>query len=249
MPLLLIDLDNTLIDRTEAFRRWAQRYVDDIEASEADADWLSSVERDGYTPRIEVAEAMRTRWGIEASIEEIVEDLLLGHLVDIELDKEVVAALDRATRLGWHPVVVTNGTTRQQELKLGRTGLDQHVRGWVISEAVGVSKPHQRIFALAGELAGLPLQGGWMIGDHPLADVGGGHAAGLSTVWLRRGRTWPSASPQPTCIADSFPQAIDLVLTGGEALETCESDGTTGEVRTDTADGALEVAFSAIPEG
>ncbi|MER5627063.1 HAD hydrolase-like protein [Streptosporangium sp. NPDC002544] len=30
--------------------------------------------------------------------------------------------------------------------------------------------------------------GGWMVGDHLVADIGGGRAAGLRTAWVDRGR-------------------------------------------------------------
>lgn len=40
--LLLVDLDNTLIDRTAAFRRWAHRRL-----PASDADWLLTVDADG----------------------------------------------------------------------------------------------------------------------------------------------------------------------------------------------------------
>jgi putative hydrolase of the HAD superfamily len=129
-----------------------------------------------------------------------------------QLDAEVITGLTRASAAGWKTIVVTNGPTRQQEQKLRNTGLDRHVDGWVISEAVGVRKPDQRIFQAAADQAGLPLDGGWMLGDHPRADVGGGLEAGLSTGWIRRGRTWPVLRYQPTISADSFPEAISLML-------------------------------------
>jgi putative hydrolase of the HAD superfamily len=210
MTLLLVDLDNTLIDRTAAFRRWAHRRL-----PASDADWLLTVDADGYTPRARVAEAMRERLGLTTPTADLVEELLLGHLPDIEVDPAVPAALVRAAGHGWVPVVVTNGTVRQQELKLRGTGLDRLVAGWVVSEAVGVGKPDPRIFAAAREVAGIADSGGWMVGDHPTADIGGGAAAGLSTAWLHRGRAWPEATFRPTAVAGDFAQAVDLVIASG----------------------------------
>jgi len=215
VPLLLVDLDNTLIDRTAAFRRWAGRHL-----PAEDVDWLLTVEADGYLPRAQVAEAMRARLGLTRSTADLVEDLLLGHLAEIEVDPAVPAALRRAAAAGWVPVVVTNGTVRQQELKLRGTGLDKLVAGWVISEAVGVGKPDPRIFAAAREAAGIPSAGGWMVGDHPASDIGGGSAAGLSTVWLHRGRPWPESTYHPTGIAGDFAQAVDFVMAAGRRAVT-----------------------------
>jgi putative hydrolase of the HAD superfamily len=78
----------------------------------------------------------------------------------------------------------------------------------VVSEGAGVRKPDRRIFELAAELARQPLTG-WMIGDHPEYDIGGGVAAGLRTGWLPRGRVWPEALPyRPTLIAEDCASAI-----------------------------------------
>jgi putative hydrolase of the HAD superfamily len=212
VPLLLTDLDNTLIDRTGAFRRWAERYVAGIGGDPAEVDWLLTADDDGFAPRSEVATAMRRRWDLTESADEVTELLLFGHLDYIQLDAEVITGLSRAAAAGWPAIVVTNGQVRQQEQKLRTAGLDRHVAGWVISEAAGFRKPDERIFQAASDLAGRPLEGGWMIGDHPRADIGGGIAAGLSTGWIRRGRSWQVLRYQPTVIADSFAEAVDLIF-------------------------------------
>jgi putative hydrolase of the HAD superfamily len=200
VPLLLTDLDNTLIDRTGAFGRWAERYVAGIGGGPSDVDWLLAADDDGFAPRSEVATAMRDRWALADSADALT---------------EVITGLSRAAAAGWSAIVVTNGQVRQQEQKLRHTGLDRHVAGWVISEAAGFRKPDQRIFQAAGELAGMPLDGGWMLGDHPRADIGGGIGAGLSTGWIRRGRSWPVLRYQPTVSADSFAEAVDLMFATG----------------------------------
>jgi putative hydrolase of the HAD superfamily len=45
VPLLLADLDNTLIDRAGAFSRWAWEFTAARAGSEADAHWLVAAER------------------------------------------------------------------------------------------------------------------------------------------------------------------------------------------------------------
>lgn len=44
-------------------------------------------------------------------------------------------------------------------------------------------------------------------------DIGGGHAAGLRTIWLRRGRTWDPSLPPPDGIVDSLLDVLPVVLT------------------------------------
>lgn len=35
-------------------------------------------------------------------------------------------------------------------------------------------------------------EGGWMVGDNLIADIGDGSNAGLNTIWIDRG-TWPDS--------------------------------------------------------
>jgi putative hydrolase of the HAD superfamily len=205
--LLLIDLDNTLIDRSGAFARWAAQWAPAHGGGPADVDWLIATDNDGYEPRERFAARIGERFRQPA--EQVLGELRAGMVEQLLPDPEVAAALGEAVASGWSPVVVTNGSVRQQEAKLRRTGLDGLVAGWVISEGAGVRKPDRRIFELAAELAGLPLTGGWMIGDHAEYDIGGGAAAGLRTGWLPRGRDWPTGLPyRPTLIAEDCASAI-----------------------------------------
>jgi len=208
--LLLIDLDNTLVDRSAAFRRWSERWAPAHGGTADDVDWLRTTDNDGYEPRERFAERIAERFRLEADA--VLSQLRTGMVDQIELDPQVGRALGEAVAAGWSPVVVTNGSVRQQEAKLRHTGLDHLVAGWVISEGAGVRKPDRRIFELAAELVHLPLTG-WMIGDNAELDIGGGAAAGLATIWLPRGRTWPAGLPyRPTRTAADCAGAIREVL-------------------------------------
>lgn len=213
MPLLLLDLDNTLVDRASAVRRWAQGFVADVGAGPQDVEWLVERDGDGLTRREILARAIAERFGLDHAAEEaVLEELHLGLVEHMVLEPAVAAGLEEARDAGWVPVVVTNGTERQQERKIRLLGLDHLVSGWVVSEAVGVRKPDPRIFRLAAERVGLELVGGWMVGDHPVADIAGGQAAGLATCWLRRGRTWAQDGHEPTAQVDDCPAALAHVI-------------------------------------
>jgi putative hydrolase of the HAD superfamily len=208
--LLLIDLDNTLVDRSAAFGRWSAEWAPAHGGGPADVDWLIATDNDGYEPRERFAGRIGERFGVPAG--GVLAELRAGMVDRLELDPEVGRALTEAVAAGWSPVVVTNGSVRQQEAKLRHTGLDRLVAGWVISEGAGVRKPDRRIFELAAALVGEPLTG-WMIGDNAEYDVGGGAAVGLDTVWLPRGKAWPEALPyRPTRVADDCAAAIVAIV-------------------------------------
>jgi putative hydrolase of the HAD superfamily len=214
MPLLLLDLDNTLIDREAAYRRWAATYAARLGRPPTEADWLVAMDRDGYEKRERLAELICLRYGLGSDRQaDVVDELRRGLIEHLEPDAAVPAAIDQARAAGWIPVVVTHGNVAQQERKLHRAGLALHVAGWVISEGVGVRKPDPKIFQLAAAKVGQELVGAWMIGDSAEHDIGGAHKAGLPSVWLHRGRTWELPKYAPTFIADNFAGAIEAVLT------------------------------------
>jgi putative hydrolase of the HAD superfamily len=211
--LLLLDLDNTLVDRAAAFQRWATGYVGGLGRPSTDIDWLVAEDADGYRSREDVGASVAERFGLDASARSAIVDVLRAGLVEeMSLDPAVASALGRARSAGWTLIAVTNGTVNQQERKIRHLGLDGHLDGWVISEGAGVKKPDERIYQMAAELAGLPLFDAWMVGDHPSADVFGAHRLGVNTCWLRRGRVWSETTYAPTIQADDCASAVALVL-------------------------------------
>jgi putative hydrolase of the HAD superfamily len=214
VPLLLLDLDNTLLDRAGPFRRWGERFLDGIGAPATDIDWLVSLDADGLTDRWDLADAIRDRYALRIPSIDLVEELHDGVVADTRLDPLVACALRIADDAGWVPVVVCNGTVRLEDAKIRRTGLDRYVADWVISEEAGVSKPNPRIFALAAQRVRMPLRGAWVIGDGPEADIGGAAAVGLPSVWLHRGRTWSDTRFAPSRTVDGLIAAVATVLAG-----------------------------------
>lgn len=215
MPLLLLSLDNTLLDRAGAFRAWAKGFLAEIGAPDYDVDWLDSVDADGMTPTWDLADAIRNRYRLRVPAIDIVEAVREGLLAHLRLDPLVGFALRIASQAGWAPVVVTNGETRTQEEKLRRTGLIDQVVAYVISEEAGVRKPNPRIFSIAAERAGRRIGGAWLIGDSPEVDIGGAQAAGIPSAWVRRGRPWHEPRFVPTRMCDGVIEALAVVLEAG----------------------------------
>lgn len=81
--------------------------------------------------------------------------------------------------------IITNGFTELQQERLERTGLKHHFEFIVISEEVGVAKPHPGIFDHALSIMGHPeRERVLMVGDNPDSDILGGMNAGFHTCWL-----------------------------------------------------------------
>ncbi|GHA51110.1 hypothetical protein GCM10010372_58840 [Streptomyces tauricus] len=223
MPLLMLDLDNTLVDRDAAFREAASAFLTDHRLPVDDLAWLMSVDGSGYTPRDEVARAMAARYGAAVSAASVRDLLDRGAADRVVLAEAVRAALVAAVDAGWTCVIVTNGRVGQQETKIRRTGLDRIVHGWVISEAVGCKKPAPEIFRAAAAVAGPSqdgtslneawLHGAWLIGDSPHADIGGASALdGVRSVWVSAGRPWTDTTCRPTHITADTASALTYVV-------------------------------------
>ncbi|MET7689840.1 HAD-IA family hydrolase [Streptomyces sp. NPDC005483] len=204
MRLLMIDLDNTLVDRDAAFRAAASAFLAEHRLPAGDLDWLLTVDASGHTPRREVATALSERYGgIDAR-----DFLDRGAAGRVTLSDPVRETLVAALADGWSCVIVTNGRTVQQETKIRNTGLDRLVNGWVISEAVGHRKPSPEIFHAAATVADAPLDGSWMIGDSAAADIRGAQGVGARSVWVSAGRPWTERDYQPTLTSPDTASAI-----------------------------------------
>lgn len=215
MPLLFVDLDNTLSDRAASLRRWAADYLTERfgSASTEMIEAMVVADGDGISSKVEAAAAFAEVLGLDAAEQaEIIKVMRVGTLARLEPTPGINEALDRARSAGFLPFIVTNGNVSQQEGKIARLGLAGHVAGMVVSEGCGYTKPDPRIFEVAAETAGGTLAGAWMVGDAAQTDVAGARAAGIDSVWLSRGREYPDDQPRPSLIAASFAEAVDLIL-------------------------------------
>jgi putative hydrolase of the HAD superfamily len=210
--LLMLDLDNTLVDRNAAFRLVVVDLLAEHGLPLAEADWVMAVDRDGFAPREEVLRAMTARFGASLP-EDRIRDLLDGGAASrVELDQPTRSALEAARADGWRLAIVTNGRVLQQEKKIRRTGLDALVDGWVVSEGVGHRKPEPEIFHAAARAVGTDLSAAWMVGDSASADIAGAAGLGLPNVWVSNGREWAEATFAPTHLAPTGADAIRHVL-------------------------------------
>ncbi|MFF4449509.1 HAD family hydrolase [Streptomyces sp. NPDC001502] len=213
--LLMLDLDNTLIDRDAAFRSSCSAALAQHRLPAAEVEWLMAADASGYTPRETLARAMSERYGPRIPEKAVATLLADGGADRVTLPPATREALTRAAAVGWHSVIVTNGRTKQQETKIRNSGLDALVHGWVISESVGHKKPAPEIFRAAAALAGAGLESAWMIGDSPAADIAGAHALSVRSVWVSPDRPWRASGFGPTHTAPDVAAAITHVLEAG----------------------------------
>jgi putative hydrolase of the HAD superfamily len=213
--LALFDLDNTLVDRSEAFRRWAAEFVAERSLPADAAAWLVACDGDGFVPRDRFFTLARQRFTLDDPVEELCAGYRRRMPELVTCRPEVLRALTYLRGHGWRLAIVTNGSPDNQSGKIHRTGLADCVDAWVVSGELGVRKPAREIFDAAARRCGASLaDGGWAIGDSPALDVAGGQAAGLTTVWVTRAQRWPAETAGPDHSVDDVVEVVELMLAG-----------------------------------
>ena len=209
--LVLLDLDNTLVDRDRAFESWAEAFVTGAGGDATDVAWLLEADAQGYAPRLVVASGIRERLGLRDSAEALVSEMRSGLLDRLETYPGVPERLGALREAGAHLVVVTNGSSEQQRSKVGKVGIASLLDGLVISEEVRAKKPSPAIFAAARAFVSNP-SAVWMVGDNPRADIDGARRVGFDTAWVSHGTSWPSELPAPTLEATATVSVLDDLI-------------------------------------
>jgi putative hydrolase of the HAD superfamily len=199
VPLLLVDMDDTLVDRTATAHRWVERHVPRPFRGLAQ-DVLAWLVR---------------RFRVHRLVSRLAALYERSEPRSYVLEQGVREALEEVRRAGWSIAVITNGNRRTQPAKLASAGILPLVDGVVISSHEGFAKPDPRVFRLAADRAGASLEGAWAIGDDLRQEIAGAARLGLRSVWLNPHGRPPS--PDVDLQARTFPEAVRMVLSGQPA--------------------------------
>ncbi|MEU4332417.1 hypothetical protein [Nonomuraea dietziae] len=115
--LALFDLDDTLVDRLDAFRRWVAEFTGRRGLSKQDAAWMIELDADGSLPTEEFFAAVHERFGVPEPVD------MLWDAYRVRMPELVVC-----------PRPVLRGLRRQQHHTDPSGGL-----GWVNGPASAVS--------------------------------------------------------------------------------------------------------------
>lgn len=94
---------------------------------------------------------------------------------------ELLEELYRKYRL----YIVSNGTAKVQEGRIGSSGIAEYMDGIFISQILGANKPDKQFFDICfAEIPDFSLSETVIIGDSLSSDIKGGINAGITTVWF-----------------------------------------------------------------
>ncbi|MBW5446219.1 HAD-IA family hydrolase [Cohnella sp. CFH 77786] len=192
---VLFDLDNTILDRTLTFRRFAESFVDsylgDADTKQDIVERIIVLDRDGYKDKEELFTELLEElpWKVKPSVAELMEYYgreYVNNAVLMDQAREVLQDLKARFKIG----LITNGKTRIQYGKIDRLGIRELFDVILVSEEAGVKKPDSRIFEMALERLSLHAEACLYIGDHPANDIEGACKAGMQTIWMQVNQPW-----------------------------------------------------------
>ncbi|WP_026021581.1 HAD family hydrolase [Paenibacillus senegalensis] len=202
---VLFDLDNTLINRKEAFHVFSERLLDQFfecgaEAREEMLDFIRIADRNGYRNKRELFEEIKGKYVLKdpaVSVEDLLKYWFSEFFKCTVLMDAAKEVLDSIKDQGYVLGLITNGSVHTQYRKLDTARLREYFEVIVISDEVNLKKPDQRIFELALHRLGADAQTSWYVGDHPVNDVHGARQAGLQPVWFEGFMEWEKHVPKP----------------------------------------------------
>ena len=226
---ILFDLDETLIDRTQSIRQYAQRLQQDWPASlapitvSAIADTIFAADDHGYRPREALCADLghQLPWRTPPTVSELQAHWNTWFPLSSVARDGLVSTLSTLQAQGIRLGVISNGAVQRQQPKIDALQIRAYLSTVVISEAVQIKKPDPRIFALALAQVGCEASQAWFVGDHPVNDILGASAAGLQAIWLTGVHPWPAAHSAPRWHIASLTEIVPLAQDARQHAPAC----------------------------
>ncbi|MFC5528293.1 HAD family hydrolase [Cohnella yongneupensis] len=192
---VILDLDNTVLDRTSTFRAFAASFVDHYFAhAEHRVKLIEDIvarDLDGYKDKPALFRELLSdyEWTAKPDHEALMNYYrvhYVKHATLMDQAKNVLSYL----RSKYRTALITNGMTTIQYGKIDQAGIRDDFDLIIVSEEAGVKKPDPAIFGMATKKFGLTPAQCVYVGDHPVNDIGGAANAGMQTIWLQWTQPW-----------------------------------------------------------
>jgi HAD superfamily hydrolase (TIGR01549 family) len=216
---VIFDLDNTLMNRKEAFEVFAKKIVDDflVVSTEAEREGilrtLYIADRDGYRNKDDFYYEIRElfTWRETPLVEEFIDYWFhefpkCAVLMDGAL--EILTYFKKQNvKLG----LITNGSEITQNRKIDQVGLRKYFDSITVTGELGIHKPDRRVFIHSLEQLGVKPERAVYIGDHPINDVKGPEDVGIQGIWYKGFRDWETSLGKPKFSIDHLSELESLI--------------------------------------
>lgn len=206
---LIFDLDDTLYDLSEPFRRSHKELFGEILGDDCEelfrmsriySDEILALEKAGEIPKEDAFYHRIRRTYLDAGLDldretgNRFEEKYRYYQKHITVSDEIKELLDYCKEVGHRMAIFSNGNVKNQGAKIDALGMHQWFseENIFISEVTGFHKPSLGAFRYVEEQLGVKSEGIWYVGDTYEADVFGGKRAGWNVIWYNhRNRAVP----------------------------------------------------------
>ena len=222
---LLFDLDHTLLDFETAEETALTQMLEDMNFPDIQAfkDYYKPMNqglwKDLEQKKLTKQELVDSRFAIGFAHFGITVDgaeMALRYQDYISLQGQsfpgVEDLLEQLEEAGYQLYAATNGVTAIQEGRLAHSTIASYFKEVFISEQLQTQKPDPDFFDKVGQLIpGFSKEETLMIGDSLTADIAGGHASGIATVWYNPDHKENTSQVVPTYEVDSNSKILALL--------------------------------------
>lgn len=226
---LLFDADGTLFN-FEAAEKWALSHVLEelgIDPSDEAIDTYSRINNGVWLEfeqglitmdRLKTERFRRfySRYGLQGDPGLTAQRYTLMLSRSFHLYDDAIPVLDELKNRNIPMSLITNGISNVQRGRLAATGTRDYFTAVVISEEIGIQKPHPSYFEKALSLVrdtGAPAKRPLVIGDSPTSDIRGGIDSGLDTCWINRFGMPTDPTLRPTYEITGLKELLDILGT------------------------------------
>lgn len=120
--------------------------------------------------------------------------------------------LAKLVERGYQIYGATNGVTAIQQGRLKQSAITPYFKEIFISEQLGTQKPEVAFYDKIGNLIpGFTKEQALMIGDSLTADIAGGNAAGIDTVWYNPDHKENTSPAVPTYVVSEYQELLAIL--------------------------------------
>lgn len=192
---VLFDFDETLQDRTAAFEKYMDTFLNEYckgisdEEIEKRKEEMRVTGKGGYVNREEWYASLVKSWGWENAPASAV---LANHYDTKFGDHNVIfpdspKLLAELKNRGYIVGIITNGPSILQHHKLDTSGLRPYCDIVVVSGDIDIHKPDPEIFRYTADKLGLETKECVYVGDHPINDIQGAVDSGMHAIRMNWG--------------------------------------------------------------
>lgn len=192
---VLFDFDETLQDRTLAFKKYMDTFFNEFlpDLSEEEKNKrkndMELTGNGGYVNREKWYQTLIDMWDWKDAPSKTV----LSNHYDEQFGfhnavfKESIPLLKELRKKGYITGVITNGPFVLQHTKLDQSGLLPYCDILVVSGDLPFAKPNPEIFVYTADKLGLETDECVYVGDHPINDIEGSLSAGMKAIRMNWG--------------------------------------------------------------